>query len=142
MKRAFLGIRRWVPAALFACGVALIALAVATGEADVSLVVIFPVFSGSSLMFVTGVLLMIAGFVAFFFGMFGAFARGVPDTESKNAEGEPRGRIERRYGGVVLIGPVPIAFGSDRRTATIMLVIGVVLAAVFIGLFLVALLVG
>jgi uncharacterized protein (TIGR00304 family) len=142
MAAPFKWLWRWFPAAFFACGVALIAAAVATGEADVSLVVIFPLFSGSGWMFISGVLLMIAGFVTFFFAMFSAAARGVPDTEPRTEVGLPGRRPETRYGGVVLIGPVPIAFGSDRKTAMTMLVIGVVLAAVFIGLFIVTLLLG
>ncbi|MCU0853110.1 MAG: DUF131 domain-containing protein [Thermoplasmata archaeon] len=142
MAAPLTGIWRWLPAAFFACGVALIAAAVATGEADVSLVVIFPVFSGSGWMFISGVLLMIAGFVAFFLAMFSAAAYGVPDMEPRTEAGSPGRRTETRYGGVVLIGPVPIAFGSDRKTAMTMLVIGVVMAAVFIGLLIVALLLG
>jgi uncharacterized protein (TIGR00304 family) len=41
-------------------------------------------------------------------------------------------RTETKYGGVVLIGPVPIAFGSERRIALAMLVAGIVVAVIIL----------
>jgi hypothetical protein len=38
----------WIPIAMFTGGLVLIASAVATGEAEVSLFLIFPVFSGAT----------------------------------------------------------------------------------------------
>ena len=142
MGTPLLGIRKWIPAILFACGVLLIAAAVAAGEAEVSLVVIFPVFTGSSWMFVSGVLFIITGFVAFFLTMFGVVARGTSGAEPEPIEGDLKEQTGTHYGGLVLIGPVPIVFGSDRKTAMIMLTIGIVLVAVFVGLLLTTLLLG
>ena len=52
-------LRMWVPVALFVAGACLIGEAVATGEAEVSLVVIFPVFTGSSAVFLLGTVLIL-----------------------------------------------------------------------------------
>ena len=127
----------WIPIAMFAAGLALVATAVATGEADVSLFIVFPVFSGSSLVFLLGILLIILSFIVGFVLMATDIERSEERTGAASdamSSGEPRSRTE--YGGVVLIGPIPIAFGSNKRVALIMLVVGVILAIVVIGMLL------
>lgn len=126
-----------IPVAMFLGGIASVAAAVATGEADVSLVLIFPVFSGSGPLFLLGVLLIVASFIAGFV----LLTREQVDELSSNAPQNepvldtPQNR-KTQFGGVVLIGPVPIAFGSDKKTALIMLVIGIVAAVLMLGLIL------
>lgn len=131
-ERVCLQYRTMVPIGLFVAGVVCIAVAVLTGEAEVSLFLIFPMFSGASGLFILGTLLIILSFIAGFMlltigqielsgGCFGATG-GRADQED--------GTSELKYGGVVLVGPVPIAFGSDRNIALAMLVIGIVLAIV------------
>jgi len=88
------------------------------------------------------VLFIITGFVAFFLTMFGVVARGTSGAEPEPIEGDLKEQTGTHYGGLVLIGPVPIVFGSDRKTAMIMLTIGIVLVAVFVGLLLTTLLLG
>lgn len=117
-----------LPIGVFLGGVALLVVAVATGEADVSLVLIFPVFSGSSAAFLIGVLLI---FLSFILG-FVMLARGATDIAQTQQTAERR----TEFGGVVLIGPIPIAFGSNKKVALIMLVIGVAAALLMVGLLL------
>lgn len=121
-----------MPIALFVAGILCIAAAVLSGEAEVSLFLIFPVFSGSSGLFLLGIALIVFSFISgFLLLMMGQvelasetaypeFAGGVSSTE----------KARPRYGGVVLLGPVPIAFGSDKSIALAMLVVGIVLAIV------------
>lgn len=120
------------PVALFVAGVVCIAASVLSGEADVSLFLIFPVFTGSSGLFLVGIALMVFSFVVgFMFLMMGqlelAGATLGPEART-DPKADKGGR--GRYGGVVLIGPVPIAFGSDRTVALAMLVVGIVVAIV------------
>ncbi|GEM_PF-192155 len=130
VERVCLHYRTMAPIGLFAAGVACIAASVFTGEAEVSLFLIFPVFSGSSGLFLLGTLLIILSFIAGFMiltiGQI-EIAGGDFGVHGRNADQED-GTSERRYGGVVLVGPVPIAFGSDRKMALAMFVIGIVLA--------------
>ncbi len=126
------------PLSLFLAGVAVVAIAVATGEAEVSLFLIFPVFSGSSGLFLLGVaiiaLAMLAGFVA--------MAVGQPELAqpgglaSRTGKAGIETREKSRFGGVVLVGPIPIAFGSDRKMALAMIAIAVAAAAVVLLLIL------
>lgn len=129
--------RIWIPIAMFAAGLVLIASAVATGEADVSLFVIFPVFSGSGGLFLLGTLLIILSFILGFLML----AMGQLDAQSVMTwpQGATRpeagpSHVEKEFGGVVLIGPIPIAFGSNRRIALFMLVLGIVVAIVLLGI--------
>ena len=113
----------------------MIAGAVILGEAEVSLFLIFPVVSGSGWMFLAGVLLIAVSFVLWFV----AVSTGWRDDQLplQSPEGsQTTTRIDRRsdYGGIVLIGPIPIAFGSNRRIALIMLMVGVILALAVLAL--------
>ena len=56
--------RRWASPALVAAGAALIAAAVATGGASFFLVLVVPVFTGSSALFLLGALLLVLGLFA------------------------------------------------------------------------------
>ena len=125
----------WLPVVIFIAGVACIAAAVAEGKADVSLVLIFPVFSGSSGLFLLGIaLIVLSFFVGFVMLAMGQIQMGRTREESGQAVAQQPTERKTKYGGVVLIGPVPIAFGSDRTMAVIMLIVGIVLALIVLGL--------
>lgn len=135
------GHRTWLPVVLFAAGVALILAAVAAGTADVSLFILFPVFTGTSPLFFTGVLLIVLSFfVGFALIMMGQLEaiRHAPEMP-EDVEAEIHGgaipeshKTRPDFAGLILIGPIPIAFGSNRSIAIFMLVAGVVLVAAFI----------
>lgn len=131
--------RTLLPIAMFAGGIGAIAASVATGQAEISLFIIFPVFTGSSWLFVLGTLLIILSFIVGFALL--AMGRAVAGIGQLAAEppGQRVGETERprtSYGGVIFIGPVPIAFGSSRSMALAMLVIGVVAFVVLLALVL------
>jgi uncharacterized protein (TIGR00304 family) len=129
--------RLWIPIAMFVAGMALIANAVATGEADVSLFIVFPVFSGSSLLFLLATILIISSFIVGFMLMTMDYGRTEERIQAKpeGANGSAPGS-RMQYGGVVLLGPIPIAFGSDKKVALFMLIVGVILAVVVLGILL------
>ena len=128
--------RLWIPVVMFLGGIACIAAAVATGQAEVDLVVIFPVFSGASGLFLLGTALIILSFLAGFAVL--ALTHTEEIVERASNSGPPRPAIETKthYGGVVLIGPVPIAFGSDKKTAVLMLVLGIAMAIALVSILL------
>jgi len=122
-------------AALFVAGVAMVALSVALGEASVALIVIIPVVSGSSVTFLAGVVLLLAGFVALAF----AFSGGWEEAPGPLArERTPASHAARSggAGGFVLIGPVPIVFGSwrgvSRKVRALLALVGAVLLIVVV----------
>jgi len=123
-------LRMWVPVALFVAGACLI------GEAEVSLVVIFPVFTGSSAVFLLGTVLILLSFIIGFM-MLAISSSEAESTRTKTLITEAKGEPDRKaqYGGLVLIGPLPIAFGSNRNLALLMLALGVVLLIILLGTF-------
>ncbi len=113
--------------------------AVAAGEAQVQLFIIFPVISGSSLLFIVGVLLIVASFVLGFVLLAGSITEGEPvepsePIDEKTGQSLPPAKRNTRYGGVVLVGPIPIIFGSDRRMAWIMVVLAIILIAIVLSI--------
>jgi uncharacterized membrane protein len=112
-------------------GVALVAVSVVKGGANVALLVIVPVVSGSSLTFLLGVVLLVVGFLALPFAVAEGWGETPPALPS-NGTAPPAG--QGGVGGVVLIGPVPIVFGSwkgiSRRTRWWLALAGAVLLTV------------
>jgi uncharacterized membrane protein len=90
--------------ALIAGGAAAVAAAVATGGARAGIVVVFPVIFGSSALFLAGVLLLIVGIFSI------PFTLGVEGVE-------PRDPGNVTAGGLVLVGPVPIFWGSASHAS-------------------------
>jgi len=128
--------RTWLPIAMFVGGLALIGSAVAMGEAEVSLFLIFPVFSGSSGLFLLGTLLIILSFIVGFLmmaaGQLEMQSMMVGDKSARSPASQGGGP-RKEFGGVVLVGPFPIAFGSRRSVALFMLVLGIVVAIILLG---------
>ena len=126
--------------AVFVAGVALVALSVAQGGASVDLIVIIPVVSGSSPAFLAGVALLITGFVALLFAVSGGWEEEPSPPSPGAARTAPTG--SGGGGGFVLVGPVPIVFGSwrgvSRRVRALLALLGAVLLIVvvlaFVGL--------
>ena len=129
-----------IPLGLLLAGAVLVITSVAAGETDVSLVFFFPVLSGSSLYFLLGVGMIVAGTMAGFMVIWYS-AVGTPgsrERESARRQLSGSAAADRRYGGVVLIGPIPIAFGSSSKMAYAMLGVGIVVIIILVVLFLIA----
>jgi uncharacterized protein (TIGR00304 family) len=73
-----------------------------------------------SLLFNIGLLLALAGFAMAVVAIFIAILRSAKGT----------GKI--RGGGVVMIGPVPIVFGTDKESVRILMWLGIVLMIVLL----------
>lgn len=121
-----------------AAGAGLLALAVVTGQAEVGLLVVVPFIIGSGPLPLAGTLLVAAGIV----GLFVATARhAAPRPPPGSPTGAEPGEGQRRTeaGGVIMIGPIPIVLGTDRRTAIlaalggVLALLGVVVALILWG---------
>ena len=73
-----------------------------------------------SFLFNIGLLLGLAGFALAIVAVFVAILRSARET------GKVRG------GGVVMIGPVPIVFGTDKESVRILILLGIVLMIVLV----------
>jgi uncharacterized membrane protein len=127
--------------AAFVVGAALVVDAILHGRASLSLVVIVPVFSGSSAEFLLGVVFLVVGF---FLLPLAIWEPSEGELLSAPVEGPsvPPPSAGAAGGGLVLIGPVPIFFGAwknvSRRVRLLAALAGAVLLVVLVVGFLVA----
>ncbi len=64
-----------------------------------------------------GIVLLILGFFLVILGM----------MHSKENGGEEKAQERIKGGGVILIGPVPVVFGTDKRYALLLMILAIVL---------------
>lgn len=114
-----------------AAGAALLGYAVLSGEARAGVVLVFPLVVGSGPASLAGVLLLFAGLALWMLGGGAPPARG---GEATPASSELAPRRRARGGGVVLVGPVPILFASDRRAALLLALLMLALLALALAL--------
>ncbi len=128
--------------ALLLVGLALLGLALARGEANLYLVLVVPVVTGSGILAASGVLLIFAGFfLTFLLGPIRTI--GVPpEVDASHAQDSPMAPppSSRRWGGILFLGPLPVVLGSDLRMNRAMLLLGIALFLALLGLTLYALL--
>jgi uncharacterized membrane protein len=110
-------------------GFAFVVLAVATHAAQVALLFILPVVTGSSSSFLIGVVLI---FVALFVMAAGWLPRSYPVDHAPRTDPNrpaPGPGTTRATGGMILVGPIPIFFGSwsPARRRTYYAVVGLAL---------------
>jgi len=132
--------RRWtlLSLMLFVASVVLLGASVATGDGQIGLFLIFPFIVAWGPLAVAGAVMLLLAVLSAFVGIWNA-------GEAVQMEGGGSGETgtygapkpERKFGGVVLIGPIPIAFGSDRDVANKMLLLGIALFMVLLIIFLV-----
>ena len=123
---------RALAAILVLAGAALTVYGVATGEMQVALVIFVPVILGSSVLGVLAIGLMIAGI---FVGMADLFLNAGQDEAqgSLTSEERPSETTKRtEFGGVVLIGPIPIMFGSSKKMTVFAVIVAVVILVIVV----------
>ncbi len=133
---------RWLGVAGIVAGAALIAASLATGEGHAYLLLIFPVFTSTGALGLLGIVALFAGIAM---AMFSLAAGGIPAMEAPGtapppAQAPPSGPSMAapapRLGGVVMLGPIPLVFGSDARITKWMIALGIVLLALTVAVWL------
>jgi uncharacterized membrane protein len=124
-----------VPGALLGVGALLVVLAAIEGGAQFAVVVVIPVIFGRSWEFAVGVLLLVVGFVT--------LPLAFEPREAPIPSGpRPPPSASGGSGGLILIGPVPIFFGSWRGVSTrTRVAVAIVGAAILVALLVLVLLV-
>lgn len=124
---------RFVGPLLLLVGGALLGISIATGGAHLYLLLVVPVFTGTSALFGVAVALLVGGFLLLPV-VFTSEARQESTPGPANTGFGPPDVSEEGSGGLLLIGPVPIFFGTWRKQPPISyrwaVVLGVVLAVV------------
>jgi uncharacterized protein (TIGR00304 family) len=122
---------RWLGISAMVVGAVLLVYGIYLGEVVVALVVIFPVLISSGAIGAAAMLLLVLGFMALVLSFFFVDGGEVGPSEQR---GPSNDREERKmdFGGVVLIGPVPIIFGSDRRMTLIAAGLAIMVLAIVV----------
>jgi uncharacterized protein (TIGR00304 family) len=120
--------------ALLVAGFIATVAGIQSGDIEIGLLFfIIPYLQSSTWIGAVAILLIFAGIfvlmLSFFFGLGEAYENEDTVTSSKE-------RMKREAGGVVLIGPIPIVFGSSNRAAMIALIATAIVVMVLVVLLL------
>lgn len=114
---------------LFVVGISLTIVGLMTADSTVYLVLFIPVIQSNSALAILGILLLFLGLVLLFANLASA---GVVVDRSEDLSRPTVEERDRRFGGVVLVGPLPIVFGSSQRIAKYMMILGLILTVLLI----------
>jgi uncharacterized protein (TIGR00304 family) len=111
-------------------GVIILGYSASQGESNAGIFLFIPVFYGSGLFAFLGVLCIMGAMIL---GFVGFAERNLsredhdpqPTGTSKPTTSRPQKSI--KGGGVVLIGPIPIIFGSDPKTTVVLVVFALII---------------
>jgi len=104
------------------------------GEIQVGLLFfVIPYLYGSSAL---GALSILAIVIGVFLLIIDAVRRAAPGAPEPSSAGEGTARPRTGWGGVVIVGPVPIVFGSTPRLTIVALVIAAAILTMVLLLFL------
>ena len=115
----------------FICGIAFFVIGILEGTIEGGIFIIFPFLIGSGIYALFGIIFF---FFSFLFYMVGLYSN---TEEFINLQfGKNKKDIKSvKGGGVILIGPIPIIFGSNWKIAIVMMVLALLLIIVSFLLF-------
>jgi len=79
-------------------------------------------------MFFIGFALIILGIALYFIAAIIMFLRGIRESEAKRVGG----------GGLIMLGPIPIIFGTDREAMKTLIILSIVLMVIALAFILIA----
>ncbi len=103
------------------------------GDVEGGLFIIFPFISGSGIFALIGIIFIFLAIIFYIFGFVG-FNQGYKKYPYEKEESIEKKRSVKG-GGVVLIGPIPIVFGSSWKIAVILMVLAIIIIIVSLFAF-------
>jgi uncharacterized protein (TIGR00304 family) len=98
------------------------------GEVKTGIFIIFPYLIGSGISAFLGFIFLFLAVIIFLFGIVSNY-----NISSNQDDGiEPKKKTSVKGGGVVLIGPIPIIFGSNWKITLVMIILAIVLIIVWV----------
>lgn len=124
--------RRVLGAALALLGLGLLAFAAVQGDLRVGLFLIVPYLYGTGILPFLGFLLLLAGGVLALTAGVERAPAGPAWEAAPPATGGARART--RHGGFVMLGPIPLVWGNDRRMLPWLVLLGLGLVLLLLAL--------
>lgn len=107
----------------FFIGIVFFALGFLRGDVEGGIVVIFPFIAGTGFYALLGFIFFMLAFFLFIY----SFKTDIKSFDELDDEKIPEKKTSIKGGGVVLIGPVPIVFGSNWKIALILMVTAIII---------------
>ena len=110
-------------------GIVFFAMGVLSGDIEAGIVVFIPFIVGSGIYAFLGFIFVLIATILFMF----SFSRIVKsnDFQVDFDEQQPSKKTSIKGGGIVLIGPIPIVFGSNWKIAVILMVLALIIIISF-----------
>lgn len=102
-------------------GIVFFSLGFFAGEAEAGVFIIFPFISGSGVFPLLGFIFIFISIILYSFG----FMRNITSYDSDDVTSEKKTSV--KGGGVVLVGPIPIVFGSNWKIALVLMVVAILI---------------
>ena len=110
-------------------GIVFFGLGFLSGDVETGVFVVFPFLAGSGIYAFLGFIFIFIAFLLFMFG-FASNVVGPDEIPVDYDEYQPRKKTSVKGGGIVLIGPIPIVFGSNWKIAIVMMIVAIILIVV------------
>ncbi len=110
----------------FICGITLFIVGIIEGNIEGGIFIIFPFIIGSGFYALFGIIFFFFSILLFMFGLNRSNAESINLQFGKNKQ-DIKSKKSVKSGGVILIGPIPIVFGSNWRIAIVMMVLALLL---------------
>ena len=117
----------------FILGFIFFSLGFLQGDVEAGVLIVFPIIGGSSICAFLGVISFFMAIILFMFGFISSLKSEELDYDYE--ERPPEKKASVKGGGVVLIGPIPIVFGSNWKISFVMLIIAIILVIVLFFVF-------
>lgn len=116
----------------FILGIAFFAFGILSGDVETGVFIVFPFLAGSGIYTFLGFICIFIAILLFIFG----FSRSTSEDFGTNSgeQTQPK-KTSVKGGGVVLIGPIPIVFGSSWKIAFILMIAAIILVLVAFFVF-------
>lgn len=119
---------RKIGTGLLVSGIILYVVLAIFGLVRAGIFIIFPFLISTNPLALIPFFMILAGFVLLAIPPFRGYKEGW-DSPGNHDEG---GKEEKKFGGLILIGPIPIIFGNDRRIVYILAAIAAVIILILV----------
>lgn len=111
----------------FILGTVFFALGVFSGEVETGFVAVFPFLVGAGVYAFLGFIFIFIAILLFMFGFVSSATTSSLHVDREDEHVYPKKKTSVKSGGVILIGPIPIVFGSNWKIAVILMVVAILL---------------
>ncbi len=112
----------------FIVGIAFFILGFLQGDIQTGIFVVFPFIAGTGVYAFAGFIFIFIAVLLFIFGFSARIESDDFKIDQKNSQ--PTKKTFVKGGGVVLIGPIPIIFGSNWKIAVFLMILAIILILV------------